>query len=175
VRVGDDDDSMVTNSYYRGAQGVVLVYDIADKESFKALDRWLEELDTYTSKETNRVIIGNKARRAIVKGVVFAGHCNQGPFSSLRLTHARTQTDLGVKRAVAASVGKEFAEARGIPFFEASAKSGDNVDKVFVTLAGEIHERTGEGVAADASASASSKVKLKNPSKPAKAKGGCSV
>jgi GTPase SAR1 family protein len=52
---------MVTNSYYRGAQGVVLVYDIADKESFKALDRWLEELATYTSKETNKVIIGNKA------------------------------------------------------------------------------------------------------------------
>jgi GTPase SAR1 family protein len=51
---------MVTNSYYRGAQGVVLVYDIADKESFKALDRWIEELDTYTSKETNKVIIGNK-------------------------------------------------------------------------------------------------------------------
>src|SRR3989344_4378151 len=40
--------SMVTNSYYRGAQGVVLVYDIADNESFKALDRWIEELDTYT-------------------------------------------------------------------------------------------------------------------------------
>ncbi|ELR25497.1 Ras subfamily protein [Acanthamoeba castellanii str. Neff] len=122
--------------------GVVLVYDIADKESFKALDRWIEELDTYTSKETNKVIIGNK-------------------------------TDLGVKRAVAASLGKEFAEARGIPFFEVSAKSGENVDKVFVTLARDIHARTGEG-ACEADAGGS-KVKLKNPAKPPKAKGGCSI
>ncbi len=81
---------------------------------------------------------------------------------------------MGVKRAVAASLGKEFAEARGIPFFEASAKSGENVDKVFVTLARDIHARTGEG-ACDADASGGSKVKLKNPAKPPKTKGGCTI
>lgn len=53
--------SMVTNSYYRGAHGVVLVYDITDTESFKALDRWLDELDTFTSRETSKILIGNKA------------------------------------------------------------------------------------------------------------------
>ena len=89
-------------------------------------------------------------------------------------TTRHAQTDLGVKRAVAASLGKEFAEARGIPFFEASAKSGENVDKVFVTLARDIHARTGEG-ACEADAGGGSKVKLKNPAKPPKAKGGCTI
>lgn len=34
----------LTPSYYRGAQGAILVYDVSSKESFKKLDVWLNEV-----------------------------------------------------------------------------------------------------------------------------------
>ncbi len=35
---------MVTNSYYRGTQGVVFTYDVTDKESFENLEGWISEV-----------------------------------------------------------------------------------------------------------------------------------
>lgn len=37
----------LTSSYYRGAHGVVIVYDITQRDSFDALKMWLNELDTF--------------------------------------------------------------------------------------------------------------------------------
>lgn len=36
----------LSNSYYRGAHGVILVYDISNRESFSAMERWYEEAET---------------------------------------------------------------------------------------------------------------------------------
>lgn len=51
----------LTPSYYRGAQGVILVYDVSSKESFEGLEVWLNELDTYaTKKDLVKMLVGNK-------------------------------------------------------------------------------------------------------------------
>uniref|UniRef100_A0A8C5IWD4 small monomeric GTPase n=1 Tax=Junco hyemalis TaxID=40217 RepID=A0A8C5IWD4_JUNHY len=51
----------VTPSYYRGAQGVVLVYDVTRKATFTGLGRWLNELEMYTtSSSTVKMLVGNK-------------------------------------------------------------------------------------------------------------------
>ncbi|NWX09530.1 RB18B protein, partial [Caloenas nicobarica] len=51
----------LTPSYYRGAQGVVLVYDVTRKDTFAGLESWLNELDTYTAKSnTVKMLVGNK-------------------------------------------------------------------------------------------------------------------
>ena len=50
----------ITSSYYRGAQGIILVYDVANRESFDALPRWYSELETYVSKSVVKIIVGNK-------------------------------------------------------------------------------------------------------------------
>ncbi|ORY46148.1 ras-domain-containing protein [Rhizoclosmatium globosum] len=39
----------LTSSYYRGAQGVIMVYDVTQRESFDHLTTWFNELDTYSS------------------------------------------------------------------------------------------------------------------------------
>ena len=39
----------LTSSYYRGAQGVVLVYDVTRRATFDDLQRWLEEVDAFCS------------------------------------------------------------------------------------------------------------------------------
>ncbi|XP_033639521.1 ras-related protein Rab-18-like [Asterias rubens] len=51
----------LTPSYYRGAQGVILVYDVSNQASFTRLDQWLNELDTYSTKgDIVKMLVGNK-------------------------------------------------------------------------------------------------------------------
>ncbi|GFW92887.1 ras-related protein Rab-18 [Trichonephila clavipes] len=51
----------LTPSYYRGAQGAILVYDVSNRQSFQKLDQWLYELETYSTR-TNivKMLVGNK-------------------------------------------------------------------------------------------------------------------
>ncbi|KAM9657041.1 ras-related protein Rab-18-B-like isoform 1-T1 [Morphnus guianensis] len=50
----------LTPSYYRGAQGVVLVYDVTRKDTFAGLESWLNELEMYTKSNTVKMLVGNK-------------------------------------------------------------------------------------------------------------------
>ncbi|XP_044300594.1 ras-related protein Rab-18-B-like [Varanus komodoensis] len=50
----------LTPSYYRGAQGVILVYDVTRRDSFLGLDSWLQELEMYTRKNVVKMLVGNK-------------------------------------------------------------------------------------------------------------------
>ncbi|KAJ3269218.1 1-phosphatidylinositol 4,5-bisphosphate phosphodiesterase delta-4 [Terramyces sp. JEL0728] len=50
----------LTSSYYRGAQGVILVYDVSNKQTFTHLQQWFTELDTYSNKQVVKMIVGNK-------------------------------------------------------------------------------------------------------------------
>ncbi len=51
------------------------------------------------------------------------------------------KSDLDSKRQVDFDEAKAFADERGIPFLETSAKSSTNVEKSFLTMAGEIKNR----------------------------------
>ena len=50
----------IISSYYRGAHGILLLYDVTDKESFKNLSNWLIEIEKNASKNILRILIGNK-------------------------------------------------------------------------------------------------------------------
>jgi len=51
----------LTPSYYRGAQGVILVYDTTSRETFDKLDEWLNEVEMYsTKKDLVKMLVGNK-------------------------------------------------------------------------------------------------------------------
>ncbi|KAG5841978.1 ras-related protein Rab-18-B-like [Anguilla rostrata] len=51
----------LTPSYYRGAQGVILVYDVTKRDTFSKLGNWLNELETYCTKnEMVKMLVGNK-------------------------------------------------------------------------------------------------------------------
>merc|ERR1712113_869510 len=50
----------ITSAYYRGADGIILVYDITDRESFSHVNDWLNEVNRYVNESTCKIMIGNK-------------------------------------------------------------------------------------------------------------------
>ena len=51
----------ITASYYRGAQGIIVMYDVTNQTSFDNIANWLDEIDRYAGEHVNRLIVGNKA------------------------------------------------------------------------------------------------------------------
>jgi Ras-related protein Rab-1A len=51
----------ITSSYYRGAMGIILVYDITDSDSFNNIKRWMYNIDKYADTNVKKLLIGNKA------------------------------------------------------------------------------------------------------------------
>ncbi|XP_004641878.1 ras-related protein Rab-18 isoform X2 [Octodon degus] len=61
----------LTPSYYRGAQGVILVYDVTRRDTFVKLDNWLNELETYcTRNDIVNMLVGNKIDKRQVQKLV---------------------------------------------------------------------------------------------------------
>jgi len=54
----------LSNSYYRGAHGVILVYDISNRESFLAMERWYEEAESNAMPGAVMYLVGSKLDRA---------------------------------------------------------------------------------------------------------------
>eukprot|EP01138_Halocafeteria_seosinensis_P005544 gb/GECG01005667.1/.p1 GENE.gb/GECG01005667.1/~~gb/GECG01005667.1/.p1 ORF type:complete len:206 (+),score=30.84 gb/GECG01005667.1/:1-618(+) len=53
----------ITSAYYRGADGIIMVYDVTHKESYRNIRDWLKEVQKYSNEGTCKLLIGNKADR----------------------------------------------------------------------------------------------------------------
>ncbi|RZC77187.1 hypothetical protein C5167_001337 [Papaver somniferum] len=96
----------LTSSYYRSAQGIILVYDVTRRESFTNLsDVWAKEVELYsTNQDCIKMLVGNKV-------------------------------DRDVERAVTREEGVALANDLGCLFLECSARTRENVEKCFEELA----------------------------------------
>ena len=50
----------IISSYYKGAHGIMLVYDITDIDSFESLNSWLIEIEKNAPKNVYKILVGNK-------------------------------------------------------------------------------------------------------------------
>ena len=50
----------VISSYFKGAHGILLIFDITSRDSFKELENWLAEVEKNASTQILKILIGNK-------------------------------------------------------------------------------------------------------------------
>jgi len=50
----------ITSSYYRGAHGICVVFDVTDSNTFKNVRMWFQEVDRYATTFCNKLLVGNK-------------------------------------------------------------------------------------------------------------------
>ena len=96
------------SSFYRSASLAIIVYSIDNEESFNNIEKWLNDIKTQSSPDVKIFLIGNKA-------------------------------DLDDKRKITREQGEKFSNEHKISFFtETSAKTGLNVQNVFIQAAKEL-------------------------------------
>lgn len=128
----------ITTSYYRGASGVILVYDVTNKGSLEnILTVWLRNLETVLDAKIPKILLGNKI-------------------------------DLEEERVVDKDMGKDMALSENMAFFEVSALSGENINMAFETFIRKIYEAEKSKLSAKKNAkeqldSKVSGLKVKNP------------
>jgi Ras-related protein Rab-8A len=59
----------ITTAYYRGAMGILLVYDCTDESSFNNIRNWIRNIETHAADSVNKVLIGNKCDMLTEKAV----------------------------------------------------------------------------------------------------------
>lgn len=53
-----------TSSYYRGAHGIIVVYDITNQKSFSSISKWLKEIEMFAGINVRKLLVGNKLDKA---------------------------------------------------------------------------------------------------------------
>ena len=51
----------ITTSYYKGAQAILIIFDLTDKDSFDHLKSWMSDIDKYAKEGVMKVLVGNKS------------------------------------------------------------------------------------------------------------------
>ncbi|XP_060042649.1 dnaJ homolog subfamily C member 27 isoform X4 [Erinaceus europaeus] len=101
-------EPQVRNEFYKDTQGVILVYDVGQKESFDALDAWLVEMKQDLGPHGN------------MENIVFVVCANK--------------IDCAKHRCVDESEGRLWAESKGFLYFETSAQTGEGISEMFQTF-----------------------------------------
>ena len=59
----------ITNAYYRGAEGILIVFDVTNRETFKNIENWIKEVTVFTGNDVVIVSLGNKSdlKKSITK------------------------------------------------------------------------------------------------------------
>jgi small GTP-binding protein len=112
----------LSKSYYRGAHGCLLVFDVNERESFERIESWLTELKGHCIKKLTPVIIGNK---------IDLRHDSDNQYTS---------NDDKKKVPVSTEELKELATKHGCKWFETSAKKNININDVFDQLTTDMME-----------------------------------
>lgn len=50
----------ITQTYYKGAMGIILVYDCTEEKSFSNISNWMKQIEQHASKDVAKILVGNK-------------------------------------------------------------------------------------------------------------------
>ncbi|KAI4666195.1 uncharacterized protein J4E88_010490 [Alternaria novae-zelandiae] len=123
---GQETYKSITRSYFRGASGALLVFDISRKNTFLSATSWLHDLRQIAEEGIVVVLVGNK--------------------SDLAGSSTVTDSDAANKRQVTKEEAEEWCKANGVmQYVETSAKSGEGVEQAFLEVAERIYQNIEAG------------------------------
>ncbi|CAN0392926.1 unnamed protein product, partial [Laminaria digitata] len=112
----------ITQAYYRGSHGIVLVYDVSDPETLDNIAYWMKCIrDNAGSNRVQICLVGNK--------VDLREEAGQGGKGVKGLSMVQTYR------------GRAIAEQFGADYFECSAKTGRMVEDAFVKVATKVQAK----------------------------------
>jgi Ras-related protein Rab-1A len=117
----------ITTAYYRGAHGIILVYDTTNGESFNNTKFWLGEITKYASESVQILLIGNKTDRSD-KRVSFQEGDDFAKRNNILFLETSAKTGANVMRAFdqfVHNIKNEFVKFRTVP------RSSPQVDPKF--------------------------------------------
>lgn len=126
---GQETYKSITRSYFRGASGALLVYDITRRSTFENATAWLHDLRQIAEEGIVVILVGNKRDLASASTV--------GEDKVLAKQN---------QRAVTKEEAEEWCRSNGvIHYVETSAKSGEGVERAFLDVAEKIYENIEKG------------------------------
>ena len=149
----------ITNAYYRGAEGILIVFDVTKKESFENIQNWINEVTVYTGKDVVMICLGNKndLKKGIDKKEIYEFQKKTG----LEIINVSAKTGDGVEEAfkhiiellikknleakenmeVMTNDVKRKAEELKVGYFETSALDGSNIEHAFDVIVEEMSKK----------------------------------
>ncbi|THG97508.1 hypothetical protein EW026_g4506 [Hermanssonia centrifuga] len=115
----------IAAAYYRGAHGIIVVYDVTDSESYQNVKGWLTEIDRYATEGVHKLLLGNKADLTEKKVVEYEVAKEFADQLSIPVLETSAKTAAGVEDAFLAMARqiKESVDANPEP--SSSSKSGN--------------------------------------------------
>jgi len=89
----------ITTSYYRGAMGIMLVYDITNAKSFDNIAKWLRNIDEHANEDVERMILGNKCDMDDKRVISFERGQAIAKEHGLRFLETSAKTNINVETA----------------------------------------------------------------------------
>lgn len=129
---GQESFRSITRSYYRGASGALLVFDVTHRSSFAHLPQWLADLREFGDPELAVLVVGNKADLCAEEDAATAGGAAEAAERSGAVVVEDEEGRRG-KREVPKEEAARWAEENGLQYLETSAKTGQNVEEVHLS------------------------------------------
>lgn len=115
----------ITTSYYRGAMGIMLVYDITNEKSFDNIVKWLRNIDEHANEDVEKMILGNKCDMTDKRVVSKERGESIAREHDIRFMETSAKANVNIEKAF-----RELAEA--ILDKTAGKETADNPDRVVV-------------------------------------------
>ncbi|KAF9002029.1 ras family-domain-containing protein [Cyathus striatus] len=89
----------ITTAYYRGAMGILLVYDVTDERTFNNIRTWHANIERHASEGVNKILIGNKCDWTEKRAVTEEQGRSLGQELGMRFMETSAKANSGVEGA----------------------------------------------------------------------------